>query len=94
MPAASTPRTRFVTDQSVVAIPHQDLLFGQCAELSDFVTNVPATRFDRHLGRPVLTVTAAESARCGSREALDAALRQAPPQPDLDVWAYDRRDGK
>ncbi len=82
MPAASAARTRFVTDELVGAIPHQDLELSELSELADFVTSVRVSRPDP--AGPV-------SAERRSREALNDLLRQAPAP--LDVWAYDQPDG-
>jgi hypothetical protein len=64
MPAGSRGREQFVADELVVAIPHQDLVLGELADLADpteLVTNVRISRSDQRLGLSAITVTHAPS---------------------------------
>ena len=56
MPPGITRRERFVTDEFVVAIPHQDLVLGELGELPEFVTNARISRSDPRLGLSLIRV--------------------------------------
>jgi membrane-anchored mycosin MYCP len=61
MPAGST-RERFITDELVVAIPHQDLVLGELAELSDLIVNAGIDKSDPRLGLSLISVVHAQRA--------------------------------
>ena len=75
MPAGSTTRERFITDELVVAIPHQDLVLGELAELSDLIDNVRIDRSDARLGLSLLSIVHSPSARDDEGAALNRVLR-------------------
>lgn len=55
MPAGSA-RERFITDELVVAIPHQDLVLGELAELSDLVLSARIDKSDARLGLSLISL--------------------------------------
>jgi len=61
MPVGST-RDRFITDELVVAIPHQDLVLGELAELADLIVNARIDKSDPRLGLSLISVVHAQRA--------------------------------
>src|SRR6266700_955324 len=59
MPAGSA-RERFITDELVVAIPHQDLVLGELAELSDLIVNARIDKSDPRFGLSLISIVHAQ----------------------------------
>ncbi|HYU03778.1 MAG TPA: hypothetical protein VEL02_08045, partial [Jatrophihabitantaceae bacterium] len=75
MPVGST-RERFITDELVVAIPHQDLVLGELAELSDLIVNARIDKSDPRLGLSLISLVHAQRAYGDDEgDALNQVLR-------------------
>jgi RNA polymerase sigma factor (sigma-70 family) len=57
MRTGGTTRARFVTDELIVALPHQGLVLGELAEMDDLVTNVRVDRSNPWLGLSAISVS-------------------------------------
>ena len=76
MPSGGSTRARFVTDELVVAIPHQKLVLDQLNELGELVTRARVDRSDRRLGLSTISVTHAGAADGPALDHLLGAIRE------------------